>query len=89
MSFYSCPHIYIDGRICGKGWYQQEGCALHWKMRLRNPYKECGIPLYTVCVLNMLENIATNQTIIKKGRLNYSQNIIMRMDIRYARHKVL
>ncbi|KAG9301855.1 hypothetical protein G9A89_004534 [Geosiphon pyriformis] len=53
MAFYSCPHTYIDGRICGKGSYRQEGCPLHWKMRLRNPCKECGIPtasIYCMCV---------------------------------------
>ena len=53
MAFYSCPHIYIDGWICGKGCYQQEGCALHWKMQLRKPCKECGIPtasIYSMCV---------------------------------------
>ena len=50
--------------------------ALHWKMRLRNPYKECGIPLYMVCVLNMLENVATNQTITEKNRMNCVQKLL-------------
>ncbi|CAH1758823.1 13142_t:CDS:10 [Entrophospora sp. SA101] len=44
MGFYSCPHTYIDDRICGKGCYRPEGCHIHWKMRPRIPCDECGMP---------------------------------------------
>ncbi|RIB19296.1 hypothetical protein C2G38_2182267 [Gigaspora rosea] len=53
MGFYSCPYTFIDGRICGKGCYRQEGCALHWKIRPRTPCGECGMPTtssYGMCV---------------------------------------
>ncbi|RIB23782.1 hypothetical protein C2G38_2288261 [Gigaspora rosea] len=52
MAFYSCLYTYIDGRICGKGCYRQEGCALHWKMRSRSSCMECGIPTASTYDMN-------------------------------------
>jgi len=50
MAFYS----YINGRVRGKGCYQQDGCAFHWKMRSRFLCGECDTPTaskYGMCKL--------------------------------------
>jgi len=68
--------MYIDGRVCGKGCYRQEGCALHWKMRLRFPCEECGTPTaskYGMCAQHAAKH-RNKANYWKKKNVNNAKN---------------
>ena len=31
-----------DKKFCNRSCYRQEGCAIHWKRRQRDPCEQCG-----------------------------------------------
>lgn len=39
---YSCPYVFISGKICGKTCMRPEGCHIHLNKKKRHPCTDCG-----------------------------------------------